>query len=110
MGDFAKSRRTLLRNICWSLAGLAALLPDIAGAQFATKVLGEDEPQAKAVGYRAVASKVDRAKYPSYLPGQSCTTCKLLALGSARMRPCSLFANRLVNPAGWCSAWVKRGT
>jgi len=109
MGDFSSSRRVLLHNIGWSLAGLGALLPDIAGAQMA-KVLDEGEPQAKAVGYRTVASKVDGVKYPTYKPGQSCTTCKLLALGSARMRPCSLFANRLVNPAGWCNAWVQRGT
>jgi hypothetical protein len=118
MDQFRTSRRWLLRGICCSIAGLGGVLPESANAAAAKKPeqahptirLKEDEPRAKTVAYQYAARKVDRAKYPTYRPGQSCTTCKLMELGSAPQRVCSLFPDRLVNSGGWCNVWVRRGT
>lgn len=112
------SRRSLLRGICCAIAGLGGVSLHSANAAAATASkqkhptipLTEEEPRAKAVAYQYAARKVDRAKYPTYRPGQSCNTCKLMELGSAPQRVCSLFPDRLVNGAGWCNVWVRRGT
>jgi hypothetical protein len=118
MDRFGTSRRSLLRGICCAIAALGGVLPAWANAAAAkspkqthpTIPLTEDEPRAKAVAYHYAARKVDRARYPTYRPGQSCNTCKLMELGSAPQRVCSLFPDRLVNGAGWCNVWVRRGT
>jgi len=118
MDQSRTSRRSLLRGICCAIAGFGGVLREAANATATTTPkqthptipLTEDEPRAKAVAYHYSARKVDRTKYPTYRPGQSCNTCKLLELGSAPQRVCSLFPDRLVNAAGWCNVWAQRGS
>jgi hypothetical protein len=67
------------------------------------------DPTAVSLGYVAVASQVDKAKFPKYADGQRCDNCQLYtgAAGSAS-GPCPLFGGKLVAAAGWCSAYAKK--
>jgi hypothetical protein len=84
------------------------LIPAAALAQQPKRV-SEDEPQAQSLGYKHDASKVDRAKFKNYQPGQHCANCNFFkAPASTEWGPCDIFAKREVNAKGWCSAWVKK--
>lgn len=73
--------------------------------------LSVDDPTAKALAYRENAATVDAQQFPSYRPGQKCSTCEqLLGQAGQAWRPCNLFADRLVSAEGWCRAWTTRTT
>ena len=75
----------------------------------AQAMVAETDPQAAALGYKADASKVDKAKYAKFVAGSHCGNCALYqgAAGSAA-GGCALFAGKQVASAGWCSAYAKR--
>ena len=80
----------------------------LARAQAAPLVDPKD-PQAQALGYTADATKVDKARYPKYAPGQNCAGCALYqGKPSDKSAPCPLYAGKAVLSNAWCSAWVKR--
>ncbi len=90
-----------------SAAGAATLaLNNTVQAQ---AMVAETDPQASALGYKADASKVDKAKFPKYAAGQVCDNCALYQgkAGSAA-GGCSLFAGKQVAGKGWCSAYAKK--
>lgn len=97
-------RRSLL------LAAPAAVLvfAGMRTAQAQAKV-SEDDPAGKALGYKEDASKVDRSKFKTYAPGQTCANCKFYVTKDpkAPMAPCTPLGGRLVMGKGWCAAWVK---
>lgn len=98
------SRRTFVISVAAGSAGLAA---SHAWAQAAT--LSESDPQAVALGYKADATKVDKAKYPQHQVTQMCHNCQLFqGKASDATGPCQLYAGKLVSAKGWCSAWVKK--
>ncbi|WP_128113131.1 high-potential iron-sulfur protein [Polynucleobacter necessarius] len=75
----------------------------------AQAMVAETDPQAAALGYKADASKVDKAKFAKYAAGQQCDNCALYQgkTGSAA-GGCSLFAGKQVAGKGWCSAYAKK--
>jgi hypothetical protein len=98
-------RRTFL--IAAAGASSAALLGTAAHAQPA--MVAETEPQAQGVGYRADATKVDKAKFPKYAAGQLCSNCTLYQGKPADASGgCSLFPGKAVAAKGWCSAYIKK--
>ena len=76
----------------------------------AQAMLNETDAQAVALGYKADATKVDKAKQPKYAAGQVCSNCALFQ-GSANAASggCPLFAGKQVAGKGWCGAWAKKG-
>lgn len=97
-----KTRRTFLMTV----AASGAVLAPAARAQAR---LDEKDPQAMALGYVAVATKVDTKKYPKYAVGQACSNCALYQGKAADpWGGCPLFAGKQVAGKGWCSAWVKK--
>lgn len=81
-----------------------------ASAAQAQAMLAETDPQAVALGYKADASKVDKAKQPKFVAGQNCANCALYqAAASAPAGGCPLFAGKQVAGKGWCNAWAKKG-
>ena len=76
----------------------------------AQAMVAETDPQAAGLGYKADATKVDKAKQPKYAAGQNCGNCALYqgAAGS-KAGGCPLFAGKQVAAAGWCNAWAKKG-
>ncbi|MFT4064572.1 high-potential iron-sulfur protein [Paraburkholderia sp.] len=72
----------------------------------AANTISESDPQARAVGYVADASKVDKAKFPSFAPGQSCANCSLFqGKASDAYGGCTLFGDKQVASRGWCSSY-----
>jgi hypothetical protein len=73
-------------------------------------LLSESDPAAAALGYKADATKVDKAKYPQYAAGQSCSNCALYQGASgAAAGLCPVFAGKQVAGAGWCASYSKKG-
>lgn len=98
------NRREFIVQISLASGALAA---SQAWAQAA--MVGETEPQAAALGYKADATKADKAKFPKYAAGQQCSTCALYQgkAGDAA-GGCPLFAGKQVAAKGWCSGWAKK--
>ncbi len=75
----------------------------------AQAALAESDAQAVALGYKADASKVDKAKQTKYAAGQVCSNCALFqAASGAAAGACPLFAGKQVAAKGWCTAWAKK--
>jgi hypothetical protein len=90
-----------------SAAGACTLA--LNGKVQAQAMVSETDPQAAALGYKAVATGVDKAKYPKYAAGQECDNCALFQgkVGDAT-GGCSLFGTKKVAGKGWCSAYAKK--
>jgi hypothetical protein len=98
-------RRTFL--IVAAGASSAAMLGTAARAQPA--MVAETDAQAQGVGYRADATKVDKAKFQKYAAGQACSNCALYQGKAADASgPCVLFPGKAVSAKGWCSAYNKK--
>jgi hypothetical protein len=100
------SRRAFIENGAILIATIG--VADAAWA--AAPMLSESDPTAVALGYKANASTVDKAKFAQYASGESCSNCALYqgAAGSAS-GPCPLFAGKSVSAKGWCSSYAKKG-
>ena len=102
---FSSTRRVFMMQAV-TAAGAALVIQEVT----AQAMVAENDPQAMGVGYKADASKVDKAKYPKYAAGQNCSSCALYQgkAGSAS-GGCGLFPGKQVAAKGWCSAWAKKG-
>lgn len=71
--------------------------------------LSEDDPVARALGYRHDATTVDQVRFPNYAPGRRCASCQLYQAPSGEpWAKCAVVPGKLVAAAGWCSAWVAK--
>jgi hypothetical protein len=69
----------------------------------------ETDPTAQALGYKADASKVDKAKFAKYAAGQDCSNCTFYQGKAAdAWAPCPMFGGKQVAGKGWCSAYNKK--
>ena len=87
----------------------APAVPQAAAPAPTGGALDPQDPQALALGYVAVADKIDKAKYPNYTAGQQCANCALFQgkAGDAS-GPCAIFAGKAVLATGLCSAYAKK--
>jgi hypothetical protein len=100
------SRRAFIENgaILIATAGVSSV-----AWSDSPQMLSESDPTAVALGYKANASTVDRAKFPQYTAGQSCSNCALYqAAAGASSGPCPLFVGKAVSANGWCASYVKK--
>jgi High potential iron-sulfur protein len=99
------NRRTFTIQSILGTAGLVVM--DVTQAQ--APMLVETSPQASALGYRADASKVEKASFPNYAPGQKCSSCQMFRAKESTTTPgsCAIFPGKLVSGEGWCNAYVK---
>ena len=98
------SRRTFLLKTL-PAAGIAVMLARVAHAQ--DPVITEADPEAVKLAYMADATKVDKARNPSYAAGQRCDTCELYnAPDNGPSGSCSLIKGKQVMGAGWCNQYV----
>lgn len=90
-----------------SVAATAAVVA--ASSAQAQAMVAENDPQAAALGYKADASKVDKAKFPKYASGQMCSNCALFqGAANASAGGCPLYAGKQVASKAWCSAYAKK--
>lgn len=91
--------------------GIVSLVAGQAGkvAHAADARVDENDTSAQALGYKHDATKVDKAKFPTYKAGDTCANCQLFqAKAGAAWGPCPLFAGKEVSAKGWCSAYAKK--
>ena len=75
----------------------------------AAEALKETDPAGSALGFKLDATKVDKAKSPSYVAGTKCATCALYqGKPTDHEAPCAAFGGKLVPAAGWCAAYAKK--
>ena len=90
-------------------AAPVAEAPAAPAASVATgPLVDEKDAQAIGLGYVAVATKADKAKFPKYADGQQCSNCALYQGGAAEQGGCPLFAGKQVVSKAWCSAYNKK--
>ena len=80
--------------IVGSVVGLVstAFLPLVAHA---AEELSETDPSAVALGYRVDATKVDKAKFAKYKPGETCANCQLYQGKTGETwGPCPIFSGK----------------
>jgi High potential iron-sulfur protein len=72
-------------------------------------MVDEKDVQAVSLGYVAVATTTDKAKWKQYTEGSQCSGCALYqgAAGS-EAGGCGIFAGKQVSAKGWCSAFNKK--
>lgn len=104
------SRRAFLTTAAVAAsAAVIGLRPRVAEA--ALPHLSEADPLAKSLGYKADAQQVDRAKFPTYKPGDHCSLCRFF-LGkpgeSSGFAGCQIFAGYAVDARGWCASFNAR--
>jgi hypothetical protein len=100
------SRREFIVQFSWA-SGVLSVGSGLAQAQGA--MVTESDAQAKSLSYVALATKVDKKKFPKYATGQQCNSCSLyVGKASDAAGGCPLFAGKQVAGKGWCSAWVKK--
>ena len=100
------NRRVFLMQVATASGALA-----LAGAAQAAQppMLSETDPQAVALGYKADATKVDKAKFPKYAAGQACANCTLYqGKAGEASGVCPIFAGKPVSAKGWCNSYVKK--
>ena len=101
-----QSRRKFLFGMA---TGASALLSTRAFAETGPGKLTEDDPTAKALGYKEDTTKVDKTKYPMHKPEQRCDGCALYTgKDGADSGPCSAVGNKTVTAAGWCMAFAAK--
>lgn len=90
-------------------ASLASTPIWVNDAQADAPVLSESDPTAQALGYKANAAQVDKAKHANFQAGQSCANCNFYqGKPGEAMGPCQVFGGKLVNAKGWCASYVKK--
>ncbi len=104
------NRREFIVNCSFGASAAAAALVLTTNSALAQgAMVAETDANAAALGYKALATKVDKAKYPKYAAGQVCNNCALFQGKAAdKAGGCPLFAGKQVAGAGWCSAWAKK--
>ena len=105
------SRRRFLKYTGFGLV-LTPLLVRRLDAEVPEK-LSEDDPSAKALGYRHDATEVDVGKYPRSAPTEGvrpvCANCALYqAAADDPWGGCAIFPGKQVAGAGWCNAWAPK--
>lgn len=106
-----ESRRRFLKLAVTGVVAapiVAAVLPEFARAADLPH-LEESDPTAMALGYKADATKVDKAKYATYKAGEDCSNCNFWG-GKAgdQWGSCQLFPGKDTHANGWCSGYSKK--
>jgi hypothetical protein len=71
--------------------------------------LSEDDPAAKALGYRHSTSDVDANAFPRHQADQMCSNCShYQGADGESWGGCAIFPGNLVNAGGWCNTWVRK--
>jgi High potential iron-sulfur protein len=104
------NRREFIVNCSFGASAAAAALALTSSNALAQgAMVAETDANAVSLGYKALATKVDKKKYPKYATGQVCSNCALYQGKAAdKAGGCPLFAGKQVAGPGWCSAWAKK--
>lgn len=100
-----RSRRTFLIASASTLVSL----PLVRTARAESPLVAETDPAAQALGYRADAKQVDKARFARYSAGQDCGNCTFYqGKASDPAANCPLFGGKRVAAAGWCNGYNRK--
>ena len=103
------SRRDALKQLVLVCGAAGALRLNQSAQADEAPHLSPTDPTAQALAYHEDAKSVDAKQFPTYQPGQTCSTClQLQGKAGDAYRPCNIFPGKLVNANGWCKVWVKK--
>ncbi len=104
------SRRAMVKGSLLAGALVPALgLVGSSAEAAAMTPLDPSDPQAKALGFVADASKVNAAAEPTFKPTQKCSTCaQYQGKAADASAGCNIFVGHTVPAAGWCKVWVQK--
>ena len=103
------SRRDALKQFVLLCGAAGALQVSRSAHADEAPHLSPTDPTAQALAYHEDAKSVDAKQFPTFQPGQTCSTClQLQGKAGDAYRPCNIFAGKLVNANGWCKVWVKK--
>ena len=106
--DTSRRRFFAATGTALGAAAIVSALPRIARAEDLPH-LALTDPTAQALSYTEDASKVDKAKAPTYIAGSACANCNFFqGAAAAAWGPCSLFPGKAVNAKGWCAGYAKK--
>jgi hypothetical protein len=89
--------------------GSAALMAAGHSLGAAGPLVAETDPLAVTLGYKSVAAKADKAKFPKYADGQQCSNCALYQGKPGEPQgACPLYVGKEVLAGAWCSAYAKK--
>jgi len=91
----------MLRRVAMGLSLMPLALSKSSRARAAgMPLLSEKEPAAQAVHYVEDASRAKDAQ-----AGANCSNCSIYSATGDTQGSCTLFKDKLVKAAGWCSSW-----
>ena len=94
----------------WLRLGIALAVAGVAPAARASKhlpPLSESDAQARQLNYRHDAESIDDGRFPNRRKQrQTCGNCQFFYAENDGWGECTVFPKKLVNQAGWCSAWA----
>jgi len=103
--SISSSRRDALKQLAVLCGAVGALQMSRSADAADLPHLVPSDPTAQALSYHEDAKTVDVKQFPTYQPGQMCSTClQLQGNAGDAWRPCNIFAGKLVNANGWCKA------
>jgi hypothetical protein len=103
------SRRDAVKGLALASCAWAELVAARRALAEPPHLSAATDPTAAALHYVDDASTVDKGKFPTFKPDQSCSTCLHLkgAVGDP-WRPCETYPGKVVNVKGWCQIWAKK--
>ena len=102
------NRRSFMRLSAAALVATPALLSLNVGVAQAAEKLNEEDPMAKALGYKEDTNNVDAAAYANHSADQVCKNCTLYQGDDPAWGGCSAFQGKLVAGLGWCVAYAPK--
>lgn len=117
MGDQMNRREFVKRSAVAACVATSLALTSKEVKAEVTNAVDENDPMAKALGYKHDAASVDTATYPKRAGAegakQFCSNCMLFAQGGLKVAgkdgewgKCTVIASGLVSAKGWCNSWV----
>jgi High potential iron-sulfur protein len=98
--------KTSRRGFILTSISAASALALTRGAFADASHVSETDPKALALGYKEVASSVDKTRFPNYAAGQTCANCSLFqGKPTDTWGGCMLFGDKQVAATGWCSSY-----
>lgn len=99
------TRRTLIIRTIGTCAALA-VSPALRAAPSG---VAENDPTARALGYKAIATTADAKRFPKYQADRNCAISQFFQGGPLDATGgCPMFGTRSVARNGWCNAYAKR--
>ena len=99
------SRRRFIKLTAIGLVATPFANALLNGTARAADMVGETDPQATALGYKADATKAEKRTDAT----ATCANCNFYSGKAGEASgPCALFQGKLVAANGWCTAWAKK--